>query len=105
MKIIALIVFVIVYLPVQAQQITVTGKVLSGKDQTPLAGVSVQASASRGTVTRNDGSFTVLAAVGTRLHLTMEGYLPTEVQVTQADLGIIAMDATRSIGTSNKMDE
>jgi len=95
MKIIALIVFVIVYLPVQAQQITVTGKVLSGKDQTPLAGVSVQASASRGTVTRNDGSFTVLAAVGTRLHLTMEGYLPTEVQVTRADLGIIAMDATR----------
>ncbi|HEY8968810.1 MAG TPA: SusC/RagA family TonB-linked outer membrane protein, partial [Puia sp.] len=95
MKIIMLLVFAAVYLPLQAQQITVTGKVLSGKDQTPLAGVSVQTSASRGTVSRNDGSFTVQAAMGATLQLSMEGYLPKAIKVSQADLGVIILDPTQ----------
>ncbi|HVV05887.1 MAG TPA: carboxypeptidase-like regulatory domain-containing protein, partial [Puia sp.] len=95
MKIIMLLVCAAFWLPLQAQQITVTGKVLSGKDQTPLAGVSVQTSASRGTVSRNDGSFTVQAAVGATLQLSMEGYLPKAIKVSRADLGVIVLDPTQ----------
>ncbi|HEY4206397.1 MAG TPA: TonB-dependent receptor, partial [Puia sp.] len=75
--------------------ITVTGKVLSGKDQTPLAGVSIQTSASRGTVSRNDGSFVLQAAIGATMEFSMEGYLPKRVKVSQADLGDIVLDATQ----------
>ncbi|HVW63238.1 MAG TPA: SusC/RagA family TonB-linked outer membrane protein, partial [Puia sp.] len=95
MKILTLVVFAVAYLPLQAQQITVTGKVLSGKDQTPLAGVSIQVSSAKGTISHNDGSFSLSAAVGVNLHLSMEGYLPKSIKVTQADLGVIMLDPTQ----------
>lgn len=95
MKIAMLLVFAAFYLPLQAQQVTVTGKLLSGKDQTPLAGVSIRASASRGTVSLTDGSFSLSSSIGATLHLSMEGYLPKDVKVTHAGLGVILMDPSQ----------
>jgi len=95
MKFVMLLVFAALYLPLQAQQVTVTGRILSGKDQTPLAGVSIQASANRGTVSRNDGSFSIAATVGGALQLSIEGFLPKEVKITRAELGLIVLVPTQ----------
>ena len=72
---------------------TVTGKVVSAKDQTPIAGVTVEVTGtSQGAVTANDGSFTVKAATGSTLRLSIVGYQPKAITVTNPNLGTIIME-------------
>ncbi len=71
----------------------VTGKVVSAKDQSPIAGATVQVTGSSGgTVTSSDGFFSVKAATGSMLSLSIVGYLPKEIKVTNANLGIIMLE-------------
>ena len=88
-----LILFVFSHQPLQAQQTHVTGKVLSSKDQSPLAGVSIRASGTpRGTTTNKDGSFTISAPAAATLYFSMQGYLPKEMIAGDGDLGMILLD-------------
>ncbi|HEY4336399.1 MAG TPA: SusC/RagA family TonB-linked outer membrane protein, partial [Puia sp.] len=95
MKILMLLVFAAFYLPLQAQQVTVTGKLLSGKDQTPLAGVSIRASGGKGAVSLEDGSFSLPASIGGTLHFSMEGFLPKDVRIGSASLGVVLLDGSQ----------
>ncbi|QEC51609.1 TonB-linked SusC/RagA family outer membrane protein [Anseongella ginsenosidimutans] len=64
----------------QAQDITVKGKVLSAHDELPLPGVSVQVKGSDvGTSTDIDGNFSLSAAPGSVLVFTSIGYLSSEI--------------------------
>jgi TonB-linked SusC/RagA family outer membrane protein len=88
-----LILFVFSHQPLQAQQTHVTGKVLSSKDQTPLAGVSIRASGTaRGTTSNRDGSFTISTPAAATLYFSMQGYLPKEMAVGDGNLGAILLD-------------
>jgi TonB-linked SusC/RagA family outer membrane protein len=71
----------------------VTGKVVSAKDQAPIAGVTVQVTGSTGgVVTSNDGYFSIKAATGSTLTFSIVGYLPKDIKVTNANLGTITME-------------
>lgn len=71
----------------------VTGKVVSAKDQSPIAGVTVQVTGSAGgVVTSNDGYFSIKAATGSTLTFSIVGYLPKDIKVTNANLGSITME-------------
>src|SRR5690348_2972487 len=88
-----LVLLIVSYHPVHAQQLTVTGKVLSAKDQTPLPGASIKVTGtSRGITSAADGSFTIKASVGARLSITMVGYLPKDVKVTGSNLGVVSLE-------------
>ena len=79
--------------PVAAQQVTVTGKVVSATDQTPLLGVSVSVSGTtHGTTTDNNGNFSIVANTGSTLTFSTVGYFPKEVKVTGASLGTIPLE-------------
>lgn len=69
---------------VHAQQnITITGKVLSATNETPLGGVTVKAKKSNaGTSTDDAGNFSISVPSGTTLVFTYVGYKETEVQVS-----------------------
>ena len=88
-----LILFVFSHQPLQAQQTRVTGKVLSSKDQSPLAGVSIRASGTaHGTTTNKDGSFTISTPGTATLYFSMQGYLPKEMAAGDGNLGTILLD-------------
>jgi TonB-linked SusC/RagA family outer membrane protein len=75
-----------------AQQ-AVKGKVLSAKDQSPLAGVSVQVSGSNvGVSSSIDGTFSINAASGSSLTFSMIGFLPKEIKITGANIGTISLE-------------
>jgi TonB-linked SusC/RagA family outer membrane protein len=87
-----LVLFTFTGFALQAQQ-TVTGKVLSAKDQTPLAGVSVQiAGTQTGVTTASDGSFSINASSGTSLSFSIIGYLTKQVKVSEANLGVVSLE-------------
>ena len=61
----------------QAQEITVSGTVLSGSDNEPLIGASVRAVATNaGTSTDIDGNFTIKVPQGSDLQVSYIGYEP-----------------------------
>jgi TonB-linked SusC/RagA family outer membrane protein len=95
MKIVMLLAFAAFALSLQAQQVTLTGKLLSGKDQTPLEGVSIRGSGGRGTVSLNDGSFALPGTVGSTLHFSMEGYLQKDVKVASAAMGLVVLEPSQ----------
>ncbi|MFS8615999.1 MAG: TonB-dependent receptor [Solitalea sp.] len=65
----------------RAQDITVSGRVLSAADDLPLPGVSVQIEGTTtGTTTDADGNFSLSVAPGTVLVFTSIGYLRSEIQ-------------------------
>lgn len=65
----------------QAQEITVSGTVLSGTDNEPLIGASVRCPATNaGTSTDIDGKFSIKAPRGTDLTVTYIGYEPMTVK-------------------------
>lgn len=79
-------------LALHAQQ-TVTGKVLSAKDNSPLAGVSVQISGTQtGVTTATDGSFSIKASPGASLSFSFIGYLTKQVKVDHANVGEISLE-------------
>lgn len=77
---------------IYAQQ-KVTGKVVAEKDQSPLAGVTVQvAGTNQGSATGNNGKFSVNAGVGDQLTFSIVGYLSKVVTVGKAgDIGTISL--------------
>ena len=65
----------------QAQEITVSGTVLSGTDNEPLIGASVRCPATNaGTSTDIDGKFSIKAPRGADLTVTYIGYEPMTVK-------------------------
>src|SRR5690242_6817107 len=74
----------------QAQQQTVTGKIVSSKDGTPLTGVSVQVKGTNnGTTTNADGNFTLHnVAAKSVLEISFVGYLKKTVPVGKGNLTI-----------------
>ncbi|MCY7420949.1 MAG: TonB-dependent receptor [Chitinophagaceae bacterium] len=65
-----------------AQQSIITGKVISGVDNAPLAGATVQVKGtSIGTVTDGRGSFRINAAKGATLQIGFVGFTPQELVV------------------------
>ena len=65
----------------QAQEITVSGTVLSGSDNEPLIGATVRSVATNaGTSTDLDGHFTIKAPQGSDLHVSYIGYEPQTVK-------------------------
>ena len=76
----------------QAQQ-TVTGKVLSAEDNTPLPGVTVEVSGAETAVTTGaDGSFSIRAASGASLSFSTIGYLSKQIKVNDAVVGVVTLE-------------
>ena len=68
-----------------AQELTVTGQVISGEDNYPLPGVSVVVKGTmRGTFTDGDGNYTISLASGQTLVFSCIGYLDHQETVTRA---------------------
>ena len=74
-------------IPLNAQQKTVTGTVLSGIDNVPLAGVTVAVKGTT-TITQTDanGKFSVMASTGQSLQFTFVGFSLQEVVIGTADV-------------------
>jgi TonB-linked SusC/RagA family outer membrane protein len=69
-------------LPILAQDISVSGRVTSSDDSSPLPGVSVQVKGTtRGTTTDANGNYKVSAPANARLVLSFIGYLSQEISV------------------------
>ena len=63
----------------QAQQQTVSGKIVSAKDGTPMAGVTIQVAGSvQGVSTNSDGIFKLPAQRGSKLVISYIGYIDKE---------------------------
>ena len=76
-------------------QITVTGKVISSEDQSPLPGINViEKGTTNGTVSDIDGNFSIICTdENAIIQLSFIGLLNEEVEVTAGDLGIISMSS------------
>ncbi len=86
-----LILFLCLSSALSAQKRTITGKVTDAKDGTPLPGVTVQPKGDlkSGTVTGNDGSFTLSVDAGTKtLVFSFIGYGSLERPITGAPMDI-----------------
>lgn len=89
----AFIMLATLHYPLYAQQQTITGKVVSAADQSPLAGVTVTvANSSNGTITGNDGAFTINAGIGNTLNFSTTGYVSKSVKISGPNLGVISME-------------
>lgn len=79
-----------------AQQKTITGKVTSDKDETPVSGASVVGKGSKsGTQTAADGSFTIsVASSVTKLVITSIGYASQEVSISNSNTANVVLNAT-----------
>jgi TonB-dependent starch-binding outer membrane protein SusC len=76
----------------QAQNISVTGKVTAANG-TPLIGVNVQiAGTSRGAATDMEGAFTLAVPAGATLKFTFIGYLPKEVKVKGPQVAVVLQE-------------
>lgn len=68
-----------------AQDVKVSGKVISSLDGEPLIGATVMVKGTAtGTATDVDGAFTINAPKGSTLYFNYIGYTPKEVKVTGA---------------------
>lgn len=78
-------------LPLQAQDLPVTGKVTAANG-TPLIGVNVQvAGTNRGAATDVNGAFKLNAPMGATLKFSFIGYLPKEVKVSNSNV-LVTLD-------------
>lgn len=90
-KITLFLIAVMTCLGVYAQNVKVSGTVVSASDGDPLVGATVMVKGSTvGTATDVDGKFTVEASVGKTLVFSYVGYEPQEIKVSgaQSDLQI-----------------
>lgn len=79
-------------LSVHAQDLPITGKVVSATDATPLMGVSIQIEGtSKGVATDAKGLFKISAPAGAILKFTFIGFLPQEVKVAKAGMMEVKM--------------
>ncbi|MDP4213787.1 MAG: SusC/RagA family TonB-linked outer membrane protein, partial [Bacteroidota bacterium] len=80
--------------------IRISGQVRSGKDNTPLAGVSISVKGTqRGTVTNADGYFEIEANDGEVLVISAVGYVSQEVAASKgAGLDIHLLEANKDLG-------
>lgn len=86
-----LIIFLSAHFSLYAQ-VNVTGKIISTKDQIPLAGATVRLlGTSKGVITQNDGTFKIQASLNKSLTISIVGFLKKEVKITSADLGVIEL--------------
>jgi TonB-dependent starch-binding outer membrane protein SusC len=79
-----------------AQKLSVAGKVTEGKDAMPGVSVRVKGT-NQGTLTKEDGRFTLSAAVGDTLVFNHLGYTPQEIIVK----GAAAINVSLSSSTQN----
>lgn len=86
------------YFPSYAQQ-TITGKVTSAEDHTPLLGVTVVVQGNnRGTTTNAAGSYTIQAASGDTLVFSYIGYTPSRTVVgSQTTLNVSLQSAAKGL--------
>ena len=76
-----------------AQQLSVKGKVVAAKDQSPLSGVTIRVAGSAQAVTTgDDGSFVIKAAPGNTLIISAVSHLPKERKVKSSEAGTISME-------------
>lgn len=88
--------------PSQAQNVTVTGKVISQEDDQPLPGVSVMIKGSNsGTVSDRDGNYSIAVAKGNTLVFSFLGMEAKEVMV--ADQTIINVTLLPNITNLNEV--
>jgi len=74
--------FLLITLLLSAQQRTVTGTVINGKDGKPVSNASVQVqNANRGTSTDEKGQFSILASADDVLIISSVGFAPVEEKV------------------------
>jgi TonB-linked SusC/RagA family outer membrane protein len=92
--------FTLLQIPLNAQQQNITGKIISAENQSPLPGVTVTViNSSSGTVTKDDGTFTVSAEIGSELSFSLTGYVPKTIKVNGSNLGNISLE-----GSVNALD-
>lgn len=86
---------------VQAQDLAVSGKVISAADNSPLMGVSVQVQGtSQGVATDAGGQFKLSAPAGAILKFSFIGYLPYELKVSKS--GIIEVKLQEDVQKLNE---
>ncbi|OQP60528.1 SusC/RagA family TonB-linked outer membrane protein [Niastella vici] len=79
----------------KAGKIKITGKVLASADNKPLADASVSIPGSSAiTVSNQNGEFTIVAAPGDKLMISMIGYQPKEVKVGKGTTIEVKLDQT-----------
>src|SRR5690606_4190499 len=87
------------FLPLIAQEKTVTGVVTSATDQSPLLGVSVRVKGSNnGTSTDQDGRFSIAVPENAVLEFSFIAFLPEEVVVgSRTNLQVVLRADNRSM--------
>src|SRR4051794_2094825 len=82
-----------------AQNRRVTGKVVSGTDNQPLAGVSVQIKGTTtGTTTDNTGNYSISASDDATLTFGYVGYTPQEITVgNQSTINVTLVNTAASM--------
>src|SRR5689334_13883485 len=106
--------FLIFSMSALAQERTVTGKVIDPKSKTGLSGVSVQIKGTtNGTVTNENGDFSISVSPGSTLVFTYSGLGTQEIQVNnQTNINVELTDKTTTMqevvvigyGTQRKSD-
>lgn len=82
---------------VNAQQITVSGTVISGTDQFPVIGASViEKGTTNGTITDMDGNFSLSAAPGAIIQISYIGFVTQELPAA-AKLDVTLMEDTQNL--------
>lgn len=93
-RILLLFLMVGAMLTVQAQDVSITGKVIAGDDDSPLTGVSVTVQGtSRGTTTDVNGNYTIAAQKGAKIVYSFVGMLTQTVTVGNASVINITLDS------------
>lgn len=99
---------------INAQEVTISGKVVDANDQLPLAGVNIVVQGTtKGTATDFDGNYTIIAEKGDTLLFSYVGYLETSVIVGNTTTIDVELNFNRNelsevvvvgYGTSTKKD-
>ncbi|MEO8109355.1 MAG: TonB-dependent receptor [Ginsengibacter sp.] len=88
------VIFTALFCGSASAQETISGKVISAKDQTPLVGVTVHlANSNQGVTTDADGNFQIKGALGTSLDFSLVGYLPKSIKVSSTKIGFVSMSS------------
>ncbi len=81
------VILLLIPLVTAAQEITISGTILSSDDKSPLQGVTVtNSSAGKKTVTNKAGYYAIAASIGNKLVYTYVGYVKEEIVVGTATL-------------------
>ncbi|HRI00183.1 MAG TPA: TonB-dependent receptor [Saprospiraceae bacterium] len=95
----SLLFFMFSFVSLWAQEMTITGKIMDSKDNSPIIGATVTIlNTTRGTVSDADGKFSILAPRNSNLQVSYVGYGTQVVSVTTNDqLSILMSEAARSL--------